>query len=198
MTGCRDEPPTAGSPRLRWCSLSSRDRRFALVRGRYGPGSARTSTELPRRVDREEAEAEQAAELVGTAVAVTSAAGGPHREPDLVGSGEAVDPLQDQLQRQSELELGDDQEGRLTGPDGDDVAAADLALRLVAEPLEMCLDRGIERGLGHAARTRIALVPRHQSPRDGSVRLGLASAGRCATGRAGSPPRACEPPNAAS
>jgi hypothetical protein len=24
MTGCRDEPPTAGSPRLRWCSLSRR------------------------------------------------------------------------------------------------------------------------------------------------------------------------------
>ena len=152
MTGRRDEPPTAGSPRLRWCSLSRRDRRFA-----FGPWPvwARLGQDLdraPRRVDGKEAEAEQAAELVGAAVAVTSTAGGSHREPDLVGSGEAVDPLQDQLQRQSELELGDDQEGRLTGPDGDDVAAADLALRLVAEPLEMCLDRGIQRGLGRAAR----------------------------------------------
>ena len=127
----------------------------SALRVRPWPVWARLGQDLdraPRRVDREEAEAEQAAQPVRAAVAVTSTAGSPHRKPDLVGSGEAVDPLQDQLQRQAELELGDDQEGRFTGPDGDDVAAADLALRLVAEPPEMCLHRSVERGLGRAAR----------------------------------------------
>jgi hypothetical protein len=103
------------------------------------------------RLDRDEAEAEQAAKPVCTALAIAPAPDGLHREPDLGGSGEAVDPLQDQFQRQFELELGDDQEGRLTGPGRNDITAADLALRLLAEPLEMGLHRGMKRGLGCAA-----------------------------------------------
>ena len=46
MIGWRTEPPGDGSPFRRACSLSNCVRRPVSERGRYGPGSARTSTRL--------------------------------------------------------------------------------------------------------------------------------------------------------
>jgi len=58
-------------------------------------------------IDRKEAEAEQAAQLPGPAVAVSPATAGSDREPDLVRYGKAVHALQDEFGGETKLEFCD-------------------------------------------------------------------------------------------
>jgi hypothetical protein len=58
--------------------------------------------------------------------------------------------LEDEVEGEAHLQLGDDEEGWLTRPYRHDVAAADFALGLVAQAFQMGLHRRIEGGLGGA------------------------------------------------
>ena len=104
-------------------------------------------------VDGQEADTEKAAELMGTRVAVAALAGGRHGKPKLVGAGEAVGGLQEQVECESALHLDDDEAPGVGGVGGNDVAVADLTFRVVATLDEEPFDGGVEGGLARAAGT---------------------------------------------
>ena len=64
----------------------------------------------------------------------------PHGEPDLVARGQAIDGLQDKIEREGELELADDDGNRLLSVERHKIAAAHLTLDLEAQFLEEALD----------------------------------------------------------
>lgn len=114
------------------------------------------------RIDREQAEPQQAAQLVDAAVPVPPPARRSDRQPDFVRRRQTVDGLQDQFEGEAHLQLGDDEEGPLAWPDRHDVAATDLALGLIAKVLQMRLHCRVEGGLetapGHGGQpTTLAL-----------------------------------------
>src|SRR5262249_9093456 len=96
--------------------------------------------------DAEEPKAEEAAELLDARVvlAATAAPGGAHGEPDLIAGGCAIHRLQDQLQREGELQLTDDDDRRLAVAHSDEIAPANLTLHLEAELFEEALDGKVE------------------------------------------------------
>src|SRR5690606_24544271 len=81
--------------------------------------------------------------LVGLAAL---ALGHPGGNPDLVGDAGTIDSLQHQVEVEGELELADDDDGRIGGAEAEQIAGADLALDLIAGRFEESLDRLIERG----------------------------------------------------
>ena len=66
-------------------------------------------------------------------------------DPPGVGRPRAVDALQHQFQREAQLQLGDDDDRGLCAAHRDDVAAADLPLRLEALPLQERLNNASQR-----------------------------------------------------
>jgi hypothetical protein len=62
---------------------------------------------MAAQIDRKQTETEQAAQLPGPAVAVSSATASSDREPDLVRYGKAVYALQDEFEGETELEFRD-------------------------------------------------------------------------------------------
>ena len=69
---------------------------------------------------------------------------GPHGEPHLVAGSRAIDVLQDHFEGEGELQLADDDRGRLTAVQRHQIAAAHLPLDLETQFLEEALDRQIE------------------------------------------------------
>ena len=96
--------------------------------------------------DAEQTEPEQAAELAHTRIMLAASAppGGLHGEPDLVAGSRAVHGLQDELERDTELQLADDHRGGLLAVERYEVAAAHLALDLEAQLFEEALDGQVE------------------------------------------------------
>ena len=147
MIGERVLPPSAGSPLRRRCSLTSRERFLGLRRGLVSGGLTSTSTS-PVAVDREHAEAEPAAQIAVTRVALAALAARRHPggKPDLVGGGGAIDRLQNQFKIEGKFQLADHHDRRLVAAQRHQVAAADLALDREAEVLEEAFDGQIKRG----------------------------------------------------
>ena len=104
--------------------------------------------DLTRCGDCEHAEAQAAAEIAVTRVALASLAarrqsGG---KPDFVTGAGAIDRLQDQFEIEGELQFADDHDRRFVTAERHKVATADLALDRKAELLEKSFDGQIERG----------------------------------------------------
>ena len=83
-----------------------------------------------------------------------------HRHIDALADREPVDALQQQREREAQLQLDDDR--RLVAPvvdvAGDEIAAAHLALDLVAARFEEALDRRVELGFAERRRGRVRMM----------------------------------------
>src|SRR5579864_395845 len=157
MIGARVLPPCAGSPRRRRCSSTKVERRFGSRRGRQGPHSTRIST-WPRE-ETQETETQEAAELAHAWVVLAPAPRAhAHGEPDLVGDGDAVDPLQHELEIEGELELADDHQWRAAAVDRHHIATAHLAFHLEATRFEKALHGTIERCLQDASHQHLSSI----------------------------------------
>ena len=90
-----------------------------------------------------QSEAEPAAKFAYTPIVFAAPAvrGGSDSKPDFVTSAGAVDALQHEFEIECELQLADDHDRRAIRTEGDEIAAADLALYLKAEPLKEAFDR---------------------------------------------------------
>jgi len=87
-----------------------------------------------------------------------------HGEPHLVTRGQAIDGLQDKIEREGELKFADDDGNRLFGVERHKIAAAHLSLDLKAQFLEEALDgqikAGFQRGVPAFGRShRSRLIP---------------------------------------
>src|SRR4051794_10587010 len=102
MTGWREEPPY-GRVALPATMFGKQEGAASGVLPRpIGTRLGQDLDRLPHRVDRQQAEAEQAAKPPRPPVVVTPAAGSAHRQPHLVCGGQAVDALQHEVQRETE------------------------------------------------------------------------------------------------
>ena len=97
-----------------------------------------------RRRHRQQPEPQHPAEPVRSAVAVPTPFCRLDRGSDAVGAAHAVEALQHQFQREAELELADDEDGRVGVADGDDVAAPDLPFDGEALGFEEGFDGGAD------------------------------------------------------
>lgn len=145
--------------------------RPGAVRARFGQNLGFATSG----VDHQQAEAQLAAEPWNAPVAVAPTPRGWDCQPDLIGHGKAVDPLEDQLEREAELHFQNDEERlvvrRGVGANRNHVAAADLALRLVASGRQEPLDGRVERNLSQQAGLRSrGSRPSPASPGPGSAR----------------------------
>jgi hypothetical protein len=109
--------------------------------------------------------------------AAATAARGTHGEPHLVAGGQAIDGLQNEIEREGELELADDDGNRLLSVERHKIAAAHLTLDLEAQLFEEVLDGQIEAGFQKAlqrsdARTALA-YPRFAQLSIGAAALGI-------------------------
>jgi hypothetical protein len=68
-------------------------------------------------------------------------------EPNLVACGSAIDPLQNELEVEGQLELANHDDRRIIAPQRQQITASDFAFDNEAEPFEEDLDRPIERRL---------------------------------------------------
>ena len=68
-------------------------------------------------------------------------------EPNFVASGSASDPLQNELEVESELELANHDDRRTIAPQRKQIAASDFTFDNETEPFEEGLDRPIEQRL---------------------------------------------------
>jgi hypothetical protein len=68
-------------------------------------------------------------------------------EPSFVACGSAIDPLQNELEVEGQLEFADHDDGRIIAPQRERIAASDLTFDNEAEPFEEGLDRSIEQRL---------------------------------------------------
>ena len=96
--------------------------------------------------DAEDPEAQEAAELLDARIlfSAPAAAGCAHGDPDLIADSRAVHSLEDQFQREGELQLSDDDGRRFTVAKGHEIAPANLALHLEAELFEEAFDGRVE------------------------------------------------------
>jgi hypothetical protein len=65
-------------------------------------------------------------------------------EPNFVACGSAINPLQNELEVESQLKLADHDDWWLIAPQRQEIAASDLTFDNEAEPFEEGLDRSIE------------------------------------------------------
>lgn len=79
---------------------------------------------------------------------IPAAAGACNRQIDLIGGTEAINGLEDQLQRERELQLSNHQQRRLSASHGNKVTAAYLTSDVEALPFEEALHRKVEVGFG--------------------------------------------------
>jgi hypothetical protein len=68
-------------------------------------------------------------------------------QPDFITSGRAIDPLQDELEIEGQLEFADHDDRWVVALQRQQIAASDLAFDDEAEPFEEGLDRSIKRRL---------------------------------------------------
>jgi len=99
---------------------------------------------IARRGDRQQAEAQQAAQPVHAAIPVAAAPRGRHRQPHLVGHARAVGDLQQQLQAQAELHFDDRQGQRFASADRNDIAALHFPFHVEASGLQEAFDSRVE------------------------------------------------------
>ena len=162
MIGRRDPPPMAGSPCRRLCSSIRRERRRGSRRGAGATGLKSTCT-APRSVTPSRPKPSRRQRLRNRRVGLATLTARRHgrRQPHLVARRDAVDALQHEFEIEAELEFANDNDRRLAGAQGQEVAAADFAFDGKTQPFEEILDGNIERGFQHEA-----LGPRHaQHPR---------------------------------
>ena len=102
---------------------------FGVAARRHGPGSTRTSTRPVAR-HAEQPEAQETAQLAHARIvlAARSPRRHPHRQPDLVAGGGAIDALQHQFEVEREFQFADDDDRRLIAAQRHQIAAADFAL----------------------------------------------------------------------
>jgi hypothetical protein len=145
MIGFRDPPPSAGSPRRRRCSSTRRDRRRGFLRGNGADGLIRTSTSLFGRYP-EQAKTELFTKIAKSGIAFTPFTAGRETsgQPNFVAGGCTVDPLQDELEIEDQLEFADHDDRRVVALQRHQIAASDFAFDEEAEPFEESLDRLIE------------------------------------------------------
>src|SRR5262249_45465872 len=110
----------------------------------------------------EQAETQQPAKFAHARIALAPAAArrAPGK-PDLVARRAAIDPLQDELEVEGELQLADDNERRLVAADRDEIATADFALHVETEGLEEPFHRNVERGLQPRSRVPLRWLTWH-------------------------------------
>ena len=65
-------------------------------------------------------------------------------EPNFVACGKAINPLQNELEVESQLELADHDERWIIAPQRQEIAVSDLTFDNEAEPFQEGLDRSIE------------------------------------------------------
>jgi hypothetical protein len=97
-------------------------------------------------------------------------------QPDFITSGSAIDPLQDELEIEAQLEFTDHDDRRVST--SAQIAASDFAFDDEAEPFEEGLDRPIERRLQNRSPVR---------PGGSSCPRRVLVAGRAARDRSRSP-----------
>jgi uncharacterized protein (DUF1810 family) len=100
-------------------------------------------------VDREQAETNEPTEPMHPAVPVATAPRRRHGEPHLISRSGSIHRLQQEIEAESELHFDDRQPRRHRVANGDDVAAANLALDGKPGLFEEMLDGRIKSGLGH-------------------------------------------------
>src|SRR5262245_20809271 len=126
------------------------------------------------------AEAEQSAKFAHARIALAAAATRhTHGKPDLIASRRPIDALQHKLEIEAELQFADHDERRLLAADGDEVAAADLALHLEAEGLEEALHREVERRLPRRKLRLLRSLTRHGCPSTRRTGFARARQSRC-------------------
>ena len=105
-----------------------------------------------------QAEAEQAAQPFDPRIGFAAAAArrSANGEPNLVANGRTVHGLENEFEREAQFQFADHQRDRRAAIDGDDIAAAHLALDLEAQPFEKALHRRIKARLQRPPSTRRA------------------------------------------
>ena len=175
--GARVPPPIAGSPWRRRCSSTSCERRSA---SRLGPPARRLHQDFNPFSLRypEEAKAQQATELANPRIALPSSRGAANRKPDLVARGGPIDALQYEFQVEAEFEFGDHNKAWRAIFEGDNIAAANLALYLEAELLKKAFNGEVKCGFQ-------ADLPRYppRSARRIEMMEAIACGWRCRHGR---------------
>ena len=91
-------------------------------------------------------EAKETTKLLDASIilATATAARGAHGQPNLIAGCRAIDRLQNKIKGEGQFQLADDDGDRFAFSKGHQIAAADLALDVEAEPFEKALDRKIE------------------------------------------------------
>jgi hypothetical protein len=170
----------------------------ARIASRRDGAGADQNLDLPGFGDAEHAEAETAAQIAKTRVALAALAAvrQPRRQPDLVAGAGAVNALKDEFEIEGEFQLADHHDRRIVGAKGDKVAAADFSFDGEAKAFEKAFDRQIERGFqaaiscalpygkGRIEQRRKAclrLFPAAENPQTGLVQPFTAPAVRPAT-----------------
>src|SRR5262249_44638758 len=123
------------------------DARAALAVAPWAPGNRLDKhIHLPSGGYAEKTKTQESAELpdAGVGLPTRAAARCTHGEPHLIAGGRTVHSLEDELQREGELQLADDESRRLAVARGDEIASANLALHLEAELFEEALDGKVE------------------------------------------------------
>ena len=112
-------------------------------------GRANQQLDFAVREHSEQAEPEPSAKVAKPGVAFTSfpARREASGQPNFVARSRAIDPLQDELEIEGQLELADHDQRRVVALQPQQIAASDLTFDEEAEPFEEGLDRPIKRRL---------------------------------------------------
>jgi len=144
MIGVRDPPPSAGSPSA--AVLLDETGSAAGIFARHRCGRTYQDLNFAIRQYPEQAETEPSTQVAKPGVALTplparrEASG----QPNFVASGRPVDPLQDELEIEGQLEFADHDDREIVALQRHQIAASNLAFDDKAEPFEEDLDRPIE------------------------------------------------------
>jgi hypothetical protein len=135
----QDRPGADGVPRR--CATATR-----YHGAETAAPAGRALSILPLADTENRAETEKSAEFAHAwvALAAPTASQSPHREANLVASGDAVHRLQDQIEREAEFQLADHDGAWLLGVERRKVAAAYPRLELEAQLFEEAVNRQIE------------------------------------------------------
>ena len=102
----------------------------------------------------QQAETKQPAKLAHATIVFppSGAFGSSDGQPNLIARSQAINALKQEIEIKAELQLANHDHGRCIAPQGDEIAAANLALDLEAKLFEIAFDRQIECALRlHAA-----------------------------------------------
>src|SRR2546423_15515230 len=92
----------------------------------------------------EKSEAQEPAKLAHARIALAaSPCRGADGKPDFIAGRRPIDPLKNEFKIEAELQLADDDNGRLIAAERHEIATADLALHVETEGLEEALHGGV-------------------------------------------------------